>query len=266
MCLIAFAWKAHDAFPLVVAANRDEWRERPTARLHWWNAESATDDQEDGGMRRRRFAVAPDDQTHRAILAGRDLKDGGTWMGVTRGGRFAAVTNFRDPKSVKQGAPSRGKLITDFLLGDLAASDHAERLLREAARYNGFNLLLGDAGSLCYVSNRAPAVRILEPGIYGLSNGLLDEAWPKVAHAKARLAAALPALPDEAALWHLLGDDAAAPDDALPDTGVGLEWERILSPALIRTERYGTRSSAVLLVRNTPAGNEIDFGEMVIGR
>lgn len=262
MCLIAFAWRAHGEFPLVVAANRDEWRERPTARLHWWDSEPATSDREDTQIRRCRFDSALGDP---AILAGRDLKDGGTWMGVTRGGRFAAVTNFRDPKNVQPDAPSRGKLVTGFLTGDLTATHHAERLMRDAAQYNGFNLLLGDADALCYVSNRAERVQTLAPGIYGLSNGLLDEAWPKVEHAKARLVAALPALPDEAALWHLLGDDAAAPDDALPDTGIGLEWERILSPALIKTERYGTRSSAVLLARDGRAGGEVFFSEIVIG-
>jgi len=261
MCLIAFAWKVHDAFPLVVAANRDEWRERPTARLHWWESEPATDDREDARIRRYRFAANPADHT---ILAGRDLKDGGTWMGVTLGGRFAAVTNFRDPKSIRQGAPSRGKLVSDFLTGELSANDYAETLQRGAAQYNGFNLLAGDADTLCYVSNRASRVRVLEPGVYGLSNGLLDEAWPKVEHAKSRLKTALPALPDEAALWHLLGDDAAAPDDSLPDTGVGLEWERILSPALIKTERYGTRSSAVLMIGGPSAGNEITFSEIVV--
>jgi uncharacterized protein with NRDE domain len=257
MCLIAFAWKVNEAFPLVVAANRDEWRERPTARLHWWDGEPGIGDQDDTRIRRYRFGLAEGDH---AILAGRDLKDGGTWMGVTRGGRFAAVTNFRDPKNVKPGAPSRGKLVSDFLSGGDSAERYANALADGAAQYNGFNLLVGDASSLCYLSNRDAGARKLEPGVYGLSNGLLNEAWPKVEHAKSRLVAALPALPDEAALWHLLGDDAAAPDEALPDTGVGLEWERILSPALIRTERYGTRSSAVLWM----SGTECSFGEMPV--
>jgi len=262
MCLIALAWRAHHAYPLIVAANRDEWRARPTARLHWWDREPAIADVDDNGVRRYRFPVAAGEH---GVLAGRDLQDGGTWMGVTGGGRFAAVTNFRDPRNVKTGAPSRGKLVSEFLTGDIAAAAYAERLARAAGDYNGFNLLVCDGESLCYVSNRAPDVLRLEPGVHGLSNGLLNEAWPKVEHAKARLAAALPALPDDAALWHLLGDDAAAPDDALPDTGVGLEWERVLSPALIKTERYGTRSSAVLWLRSSDQRAEMSFSEIVVG-
>jgi uncharacterized protein with NRDE domain len=257
MCLIAFAWQVHKRYSLVVAANRDEWRERPTARLHWWGSEPDVSDSADKLIRRYRFGL---DAGNRDILAGRDLKDGGTWMGTTGSGRFAAVTNFRDPRNVKPGAPSRGKLVSDFLSSERTATEYADELASQSAAFNGFNLLVGDGASLCFVSNRASSAQVLEPGVYGLSNGLLDEAWPKVEHAKSRLATALPALPDEAALWHLLGDDAAAPDEALPDTGVGLEWERILSPALIKTERYGTRSSAVLWMRE----GECSFAEMVV--
>src|SRR5258706_6908216 len=155
MCLILFAWQAHPDYPLVVAANRDEWRDRPTAPAAWW------DD-------------APD------ILAGRDLEAGGTWLGVTRAGRFAAITNFRDPSDRKSTAPSRGQLVADFLRGDDAPRDYLAALAAKAARYNGFNLLLADDKSMCYFGSREGEIIDVAPGIHGLSNHLLDEPWPKV--------------------------------------------------------------------------------------
>ncbi|HLM67041.1 MAG TPA: NRDE family protein, partial [Longimicrobium sp.] len=189
MCLIAFAHAAHPAFRLVVAANRDEAYARPTVPAGWW-------------------ADAPD------VLAGRDLREGGTWMGVTRGGRFAAVTNFRDPGFAQiAGAPSRGALVADFLRGpaDADAEAYAHALSARAAEYNGFNLLVGDAVGLFYLSNRAPGVRRLEPGVYALSNHLLDTPWPKVVRARRAMADALAAAGDaedgwESGLWRMLGD------------------------------------------------------------
>ncbi|HEX6040262.1 NRDE family protein, partial [Longimicrobium sp.] len=228
MCLIAFAWNAHPAFRLVVAANRDELYDRPAAPADWW-----TD--------------APD------VLAGRDLREGGTWMGVTRAGRFAAVTNYRDPGLAQRaGAPSRGALVADFLRGSAEAEAYAHDLLARAAAYNVFNLLVGDDGGLFYLSNRAPGVRRLEPGVYGLSNALLDTPWPKVVRAKAALADALRRADGAAAdgwesgLWEMLADRVIAADDALPDTGVGMDRERLLSPPFIRSDVYGTRASTVL--------------------
>jgi uncharacterized protein with NRDE domain len=233
MCLIAFAWNAHPALRLVVAANRDEMYDRPAAPADWW-------------------ADAPD------VLAGRDLREGGTWMGITRGGRFAAVTNYRDPGLAQRtGAPSRGALIADFLRGGMDAEAYARELATRAVAYNGFNLLVGDDGGLFYLSNRADGVRRLEPGVYGLSNALLDTPWPKVERAKAAMADALHrvkgadgAMADgwESGLWEMLGDRVIAADDHLPDTGVGAERERLLSPPFIRSEVYGTRASTVLTV------------------
>jgi uncharacterized protein with NRDE domain len=227
MCLIAFALDAHPAYRLVVAANRDEFYARPTAPAAWW-------------------ADAPD------VLAGRDLREGGTWMGVTRAGRFAAVTNYRDPGLFqKPDAPSRGALVADFLRGSADAESYAHDLARRAAEYNGFNLLVGDDDGLYYVSNRTEGVRRLEPGVYGLSNALLDTPWPKVVRAKAAMKDALAAAEGDAfdaPLWEVLADRVIAADDALPDTGVGAERERLLSPPFIRTDVYGTRASSVLTI------------------
>ncbi|HKA77221.1 MAG TPA: NRDE family protein [Pseudolabrys sp.] len=226
MCLIVFAWQAHPDYPLIVAANRDEWRDRPAAPAAWWKD-------------------APD------ILAGRDLEAGGTWLGVTRSGRFAAITNFRDPSDRKSTAPSRGQLVADFLRGNDSPRDYLDALAPNAARYNGFNLLLADEKSMCFFGSREGEIIDVEPGIHGLSNHLLDEPWPKVEKAKSALGAILQAKMAGNALqersFTFLSDTEQAQDKALPDTGVGLEWERVLSPALIVTEKYGTRCSTVLL-------------------
>lgn len=227
MCLITFALDAHPAYHLVVAANRDEFYARPTAPAAWW-------------------ADAPD------VLAGRDLREGGTWMGVTRAGRFAAVTNYRDPGlAQKPAAPSRGALVADFLRGSGDAESYVHALAERAAEYNGFNLLVGDDAGLFYLSNRAEGVRRLEPGVYGLSNALLDTPWPKVIRARRAMAVALSSAEGDAwdaPLWEALADRVIAADDALPDTGVGADRERLLSPPFIAMDGYGTRASSVLTI------------------
>ena len=229
MCLIAFAWNAHPEYRLIVAANRDEWHDRPTAPAAWWN-------------------------DHPQILAGRDLKAGGTWMGVTRSGRFAAVTNFRDPADRKSTARSRGELVTAFLLGDETPAAFLAATKKVAHEYNGFNLILGDGTSLAYFGSSEGAIEILEPGVYALSNHTLNEPWPKVTMAKSALDNTLQAEMSEDALqiaiYAILSNDTIASDGALPNTGVGIEWERVLSPALIVTEKYGTRASTILSVAN----------------
>jgi len=233
MCLILLAWRAHPRYPLVVAANRDEFFARPTAAADFW----------------------PDAPQ---VLAGRDLQGGGTWLGVTRSGRFAALTNYRDPAQVKAEAPSRGELVSGFLCGRGAPDDFRRRIESVAPAYNGFNLLFGTGRSLHYFSNCGEGGGELGSGIYGLSNHLLDTPWPKVANGKSALARALAALPDDAPLLALLRDDRIAPDDALPRTDVSLDWERLLSAAFVRSAGYGTRSSTVLLVDD--AGN-LNFDE-----
>jgi uncharacterized protein with NRDE domain len=220
MCLILVAWRGHPDHPLVVAANRDEFFARPTAAAARW-------------------ADAPQ------VLAGRDLEAGGTWLGVAAGGRFAAVTNVREPGK-PQGPRSRGRLTADFLAGDMAAADYVAAI--DGAAHSGFNLLVGDGRELWYASNRIAAPRPLAPGIYGVSNHLLDTPWPKLATAKARFAAALTHLPATEAFFALLADDEIVPDAHLPATGVSLEWERRLSAIFVRSPDYGTRASTVLAV------------------
>jgi len=222
MCLILLAWQVHPDYPLVVAANRDEFFARRTAAADFW------DD-------------APD------VLAGRDLEAGGTWLGMARDGRFAALTNYRDPSRNMPDAPSRGELVSRFLAGRESPQAYLELLESSASRYNGFNLVFGDLGEMRYFSNCGEREQALSPGVYGLSNHLLDTPWPKVARGKSALSVALQALPDQAPLFALLEDDRIAPDEALPRTGVSLEWERLLSAAFIRSCDYGTRSATVLL-------------------
>lgn len=226
MCLILLAWQAHPRYPLVVAANRDEFFARPTVAADSW------DDQPD-------------------ILAGRDLSAGGTWLGITRQGRFAALTNFREPGNNRPDAPTRGKLVSDFLAGAMPATEYLDELSRRASAFNGFNLLCGSlTKGLWHYSNRSDSGKPhhLAAGIYGLSNHLLDTPWPKVARGKSDLAKALAALPKDQPLFRLLRDTDIHQDEQLPRTGVSLDWERILSAAFVVAPNYGTRSSTVVTV------------------
>jgi len=223
MCLILVAWRVHPDYPLVVAANRDEFFARPTAVAAFWKD-------------------APQ------VLAGRDLEAGGTWMGITRDGRFAALTNFRDPGQMRKDAPSRGKLVADFLSGSDTPQAYLDRIAGYGRRCNGYNLLVGDGASLWWASNMGGDPRKLEPGVYGVSNHLLDTPWPKVGAGKTALAVAIDRLPDDQALFELLRDEGIHPDDTLPQTGVPLEWERLLSSAFVKSPGYGTRGSTLLWV------------------
>lgn len=222
MCLILFALSAHPRYSLVLAANRDEFFARPTRAAHWW---------ED----------APE------VLAGRDLRGGGSWLGVTKRGRWAAVTNFREPGSIRADAPSRGALVSDFLRGDLPPERYLEDLLARAGDFNGFNLLVGDASGAWWLSNRGDGVLPVAPGVHGLSNHLLDTPWPKVERGRRELERVL-AAPEPDALLDLLLDRTLAADHLLPETGVGRELERELSASFILTPDYGTRSSTALLL------------------
>ena len=221
MCLILVAWRVHPDYPLVVAANRDEFFARPAAEAAWWK------DAKD-------------------VFAGRDLEAGGTWLGLGRDGRFAGLTNFRDPPRNRNDAPSRGALVADFLTGNESTAAALARLQAQGPRYNAFNLFVSDGDSLGIYESASGSARILEPDIYALSNHLLDTPWPKVTAGKSRLARALRALPDDTPLRELLRDDRPAPDAALPRTGVSLAWERMLSSAFIRAPGYGTRCSTVI--------------------
>ncbi|WP_210397143.1 NRDE family protein [Motiliproteus sediminis] len=224
MCLIVVAYRIHPRFPLIVAANRDEFYQRPTAAAHFW----------------------PD---HPQLLAGRDQRAGGTWLGLTREGRFAAITNVRNGREVPPAAPrSRGELPSRFLLGSDSSRSYARDQQPQDAHYAGYNLLLFDGQELGYHSNRYPGQQALNPGIYGLSNASLDTPWPKLLRAKRALADAVEAEePDSEQLFRLLADPLPAPADALPDTGIAAEWEALLSSCFITSADYGTRCSTLVL-------------------
>ena len=227
MCVIFFAYRVHPRYPLVLLANRDEFYERPTAPAAAW------DD-------------APE------VFAGRDLVHGGTWLGVTKAGRFAAVTNYRDPQAPR-GRLSRGALVGDFLRASTPPEDYLAAVRSRADDYSGFNLLVGEiaaAGSrLAYYSNRQDEIITLAPGIYGLSNHLLDTPWPKVEKGKRALRSLLAAdAPDKERLFAILADRTLARDEDLPETGIGYEREKLLSSIFIETPVYGTRSSSLVTV------------------
>ena len=238
MCLVLLVWRVHPLYPVLMAANRDEFHARPTARAEWW-------------------------QDHPQILAGRDLEAGGTWLGLTRTGRFAALTNFRDPERpgvatpraqapgvAAPGAakPSRGGLVKSMLESGGSVADGLAYLRGVGANYEGFNLIFSDGERLGIHESARGAGRELGPGIYGLSNHMLDTPWPKVLNAKSRLEAALLQMTDTAPLLALLRDDRPAPDEQLPRTGMPLEWERLLSSAFVRAPDYGTRCSTIIRI------------------
>jgi uncharacterized protein with NRDE domain len=223
MCLILTAWQTDAKFPCVIAANRDEMHSRPAAAAAWW-------------------------QSTPPILAGKDLMAGGTWLGVTRTGRFAALTNYRDPEQRRAGTPSRGALVTSILKSGDTVQQSLEQLREVGASYNGFNLIFSDGEHLAIYESVPGVGRELGPGIYGLSNHLLDTPWPKVRTAKSRLSTALAHLENKDAALALLRDDVPAADDELPRTGVGLPWERLLSSAFVRAPDYGTRCSTLVRI------------------
>lgn len=223
MCLILFAHRALAGVTLLLAANRDEFFVRPTLPAAWW----------------------PD---HPEILAGRDLQAGGTWLGVTRSGRFAAITNFRDPAARRDDAPSRGDLVGDFLSGSESPAQYLGRMAGHASRYNGFSLLAGEGDDLCFLSNRGNGLMPVSPGVHGLSNHLLDEPWPKVTRGTASLARRMPQPFAAESYFNLLADEEQAPDGELPSTGIDLERERRSSAIRIRDAIYGTRCSTVLRI------------------
>ena len=224
MCLLLLGIDVHPDYKLILAANRDEFYDRPTAPASFWKE-------------------SPN------LLAGRDLKEGGTWLGITREGRLAAITNYRDSASNRTDAPSRGGLVSDFLLSRENPETYVARIARVGHEYNGFNLVAGCGHRYYWYSNRGGDPRPLGPGIYGVCNHLLDTPWPKVARAKAAFRKVIfqTPTPEPESFFKLLSDDAKPPDEDLPTTGVGLEWERILGPVFVRSDTYGTRSSTILL-------------------
>lgn len=223
MCLIAFALNEHPDYPLILVANRDEFYERPTVCAEYW---------ED----------APQ------VLAGRDLRGGGTWMGANKSGKITAVTNYRDPQNINESAKTRGDLTKDYLTTEISVWPYLRQVEQEAAAYNGFNLLLFEQNKAFYLSNYAEGIRELDRGVFGLSNALLDTPWPKLSRLKNRLQETIQGDFDVNNLLDLLTESETAPDDALPATGVPYEWEKALSAICIATPTYGTCCSTVILV------------------
>ena len=221
MCLILAAWDADPTYRLIVASNRDEFYERTSLPMHWW-----------------------DDLP---VLGGRDLTAGGSWMTLSPGGRFAAVTNVRDFTRPDEAPRSRGEIPVGFCIGTDAPANYCRGL--PAEEYTGYNALVSDLDSLWWTSNWAGAALPLDAGIYGISNAALDTPWPKVVNGKRRFVDALESGAEVEDLFAVLADDAVAPDELLPDTGVGLELERLVSPAFISSADYGTIAASVLRIR-----------------
>lgn len=226
MCLIAFAWKTHPDYKLILAANRDEFYDRPTRSAQPWS--------EEGNIE---------------IIAGKDMKAGGTWCGVHTSGKWAAVTNFRDLNNLKVNPPSRGELVLDYLRNDISAEEFLLKLKENAKDYNGFNLLLGDLENIYSFNNLNESVIQVEAGIHGLSNAFLNSNWTKVKIAKNGLSEILKRNEvAEEQLFRLLQNDTPAPDHELPQTGLSVEMEKMVSPVFITSEDYGTRCSTLILM------------------
>jgi len=224
MCLIILSYKVHDRYPLILAANRDEFYERPSAPVSLW--EDAV-----------------------GVIAGKDLQRGGTWLGINKTGSLAMLTNYREPTAFGRKAPSRGWLVRDFLVGHEDPESYIEAVTDKKDQYNGFSLIIGDMNCLFYFSNRGEMCK-LSPGLYGLSNRLLDTPWHKTERGKKGMESLLTRkddpLPEE--IFEILEDRSKPDDSELPDTGVGLEWERILSSIFITSPIYGTRTSSVIMI------------------
>lgn len=221
MCLIVFAWRPAHSQPLILAANRDEFYARPTLPLAQW-----------------------EEMPH--VYAGRDLEAGGTWLGISRDGRFAALTNIRDPGK-PLGRRSRGELVAHFLSGSLSIDEYLSEVAGRSAEYGGFNLLVGNREELHFLNAADPVPHRLQAGVYGVSNAGLDTPWPKLQKAKAALSEHLDD-PQPEALFRFLADPRTAAEAELPDTGVGPATERLLSSVFIASPNYGTRASTVLIV------------------
>ena len=234
MCLLVFSYKHTPGYNLILAGNRDEFFSRPTAPLSFW-------------------------EENDNILAGRDLERGGTWLGLTRSGKIGALTNYRELNGIKPSRISRGEILTRFFTEDLDSCDYLDHLSSVQNTFQGFNLLIGDTDSLYYFSNRNGEYIKLQPGIYGLSNHLLNTKWPKTERAKQLFSKILGKLDFQVEeLLDLLTDSTRPADEELPHTGVGLEWERLLSTIFISSATYGTRTSAIITIADD---GEIQFCE-----
>ena len=227
MCLIAFAFKAHPVYDLILIANRDEFYERPTRAAQFWTEENLPD-----------------------LLAGKDLQGGGTWMGITKEGKWGALTNYRDPSWKRDNPPTRGNIVLDYLTTDASPSDYLNHLQKTAPQYEGFNVLTGSGDQLFHYSNADDKITELEAGIHGVSNAVLDTPWPKLEFVKSELAACVDQdRINPEMLFQILENQQETEDEALPKTGIPYEWEKAISPVFIQTENYGTRCSSLLLIK-----------------
>lgn len=226
MCLITFSYKTHPKYKLILAANRDEFYERPKRAAQFWNEEGFPN-----------------------ILAGKDLKANGTWMGISKSGKWGALTNYRDPRNIKEVAPTRGRLVLDFLKNENSGTDYLTNIKKVAPDYNGFNILVGENDKLFHYSNENDLIKEINPGIHGVSNALLDTPWPKLDHAKQELERVTSTEKfDKEDLFNILKSSAKASDDKLPSTGIPYEWEKAISSIFIKTDNYGTLCSTLLLI------------------
>jgi len=225
MCIINFHYKDHPNYDLIILANRDEFYGRPTAAAHFWE-----EDQE--------------------LLAGKDLEAKGTWLGITKTGRFAALTNIRDASVHKTFPTSRGALVTDFLQGQSSPKEYTKSLAEKGKAYSGFNILVGNKDKLYYLNNRENSAIEIEPGTHSVSNHFLNTPWPKVLRGQAKLRNYVHSVEeiDPEKLFQIGMDAELAKDEDLPETGVSIDLERQLSPLFIKTENYGTRSITILTI------------------
>lgn len=224
MCLIVFSYRTHPKYKLIVAANRDEFYGRPTREVQFW-------------------------ENYPHLLAGQDIQAGGTWMGVSKNGRFGALTNYRDLSNLKENPPSRGELVTNYLAKQADLEDYLEGIQQKSPEYNGFNLLLSDKESMYHFSNETMEYSLIEPGIHGVSNALLNTPWTKLERAKNELKDATSSTDvDKEALFALLTDGRPAPDNELPETGLDYKREKMVSSIFIKSENYGTKCSTLLLI------------------
>lgn len=226
MCLITFSYKTHSKYKLILAANRDEFYKRPTRKAQFWTDENLP-----------------------GVLAGKDLKANGTWMGVSKSGKWGALTNYRDPSNIKENAPTRGTLVLDYLTSEQNPQDYLADIKPKSGLYNGFNILVSDKKQLYHYSNESNVSTEVLPGIHGVSNALLNTSWPKLNQAKKDLEKITSKEQfEKEELFGLLKNPEKASDNELPSTGIPYEWEKAISSIFIKTENYGTRCSTILLI------------------
>ena len=224
MCTTLFSYNFNPNYPIIIASNRDEFYERPTSDVSFWNK-------------------------HPNIIGGIDKKYLGTWLGMSKEGKIGILTNFRDPKNHQKNLKSRGLLLKNFLTEDVSIDDFIQMLKKNKDEYNGYNILFGDISKMVYYSNKENKIKVLDSGIFGLSNAFLDTPWPKVIIGKKLLANEVKNVkPNSDQIMNILKNNTIAIDDDLPDTGIGIEYERMLSPIFIRSPQYGTRSSIVIMI------------------